>query len=809
MDPTFQAQNESDYLQMINYLIDELNKKKGSNIPNQLHNKPIFLFEFFIFELYLPRELLRQMKQPLLAFRFLDFPTLTLSGNVIYNEEKIIFNQGKSSYFEMTVPELKENLIKKPMYIMFIDKNFGDMKIIGSSRLNISIFAYDSFLEYSGSTPKPRRNILKLFDNSLEKVAEFEISLLIRREYYKYEINTFPLNQEKIFVNNNAIKNVYGRENLNTCAKPYTNDLRMQNTDNIMKSDHIRMDMNEKTKKQLIDTLTQTNNQENKGVNTYTEINDDVNQLLNYKNDNNNEINDNNIQKENHPDDYWKGEKNVLSIMNLLNADNRNPPALYYTHNKPEKKKEETVIRIIHEEKNNKNKYDDNDSNYNKSKKKNETTFSQTENDFKLDEREKRERIKKKKNEPYSIKEKNYYPRKQKKMTDKEMINYMYNSTKEKYERDLKEGKVPQISFIPNNSRNLPINTYNMSMKRYKNEFNENIEEKQNENDEEEKNYNNEFDNNDNVNYEEIDDNNEYLKVYSQIKKSKENSALEPDVEEIKSYVDKELKESKTIPENINSQSNEYNDFENISSNINSKNKGSSNNFNNSTSTNNKKNIIPKKSVKKSVSSQKSGGTNSLINSVLESGNSNKRKKTISTIEENIEGYNDFNNDIDEEINDKNNKIIANQSQIIPEDNINKNINSTNSIQEDIKVNNNKNINSTNSIPEDIKTNKNKNINSTNSIPEDIKVNSNKNINSTNSIPEDISGNYNKNIGFSNSSIKESIPQNIKSTNSIPEDIPSEKNNNKGNKFSNISSNKFKESSIIGSKEIDEIIEED
>jgi hypothetical protein len=28
MDPTFQAQNESDYLQMINYLIDELNKKK-------------------------------------------------------------------------------------------------------------------------------------------------------------------------------------------------------------------------------------------------------------------------------------------------------------------------------------------------------------------------------------------------------------------------------------------------------------------------------------------------------------------------------------------------------------------------------------------------------------------------------------------------------------------------------------------------------------------------------------------------------------------------------------------------------------
>ena len=28
MDPNFKSQNESDYLQMINYLISELNKKK-------------------------------------------------------------------------------------------------------------------------------------------------------------------------------------------------------------------------------------------------------------------------------------------------------------------------------------------------------------------------------------------------------------------------------------------------------------------------------------------------------------------------------------------------------------------------------------------------------------------------------------------------------------------------------------------------------------------------------------------------------------------------------------------------------------
>lgn len=89
-----QSKNDSDYLKMINYLINELNKAKSANIPNQLHNKPIFLYEFFVFSLYLPRELLRSIKQPILAFRLFDFPTLTISGNTIYKDEKILFNQG-------------------------------------------------------------------------------------------------------------------------------------------------------------------------------------------------------------------------------------------------------------------------------------------------------------------------------------------------------------------------------------------------------------------------------------------------------------------------------------------------------------------------------------------------------------------------------------------------------------------------------------------------------------------------------------------------------------------------------------------
>ena len=187
-----QQQNE-EYISMINYLISNLNKAKISpqSIQQKKASMPVFLFEFFVFELYLPRDIIRLVKQPIIACRLLDFPTLTLEGRVNLEQETIIFNQGKSSFFEMDLGELKNSLINQSMYIMFLDLNHGNMKIIGSCRLNISVFAYDSFLNFDKNSkyPDPRRNILQLFDNSTTKIGEFEISLLIRREYYKFDKN--------------------------------------------------------------------------------------------------------------------------------------------------------------------------------------------------------------------------------------------------------------------------------------------------------------------------------------------------------------------------------------------------------------------------------------------------------------------------------------------------------------------------------------------------------------------------------------------------------------------------------------------
>ena len=188
-----QNQNENEeYLSMVNYLISQLNKAKVNAFPvkNQSTSLPIFLYEFFVFELYLPSELLKFIKQPILAFRLLDFPSLTLEGSLNYQRQSIIFNQGKSSYFEMDLLDLKDNLLNQPMYIMFLDLNHGNIKVIGNCRLNVSLFTYDSFLNYGkGPIPEPRKNILQLFDNTMEKIGEFEMTLLIRREYYKFDKN--------------------------------------------------------------------------------------------------------------------------------------------------------------------------------------------------------------------------------------------------------------------------------------------------------------------------------------------------------------------------------------------------------------------------------------------------------------------------------------------------------------------------------------------------------------------------------------------------------------------------------------------
>jgi len=199
---------------IINNLRNEITNEQPNEKKDIIHNNfdeslNVFLYEFFVFELYTPKEILKTLRQPILAFRLLDFPTLSIEGRLNAQKNLVIFNQGKSSFFEMELRILKDYLSNEPLYVMFIDLNHGDIRIIGSSRLNISIFDNEHFLEQNTnnlhkSTPKPRRNLLKLFDKCQTVVAEFDISLLIKREFFNYHSKKEILDRLNIDVNKNS-----------------------------------------------------------------------------------------------------------------------------------------------------------------------------------------------------------------------------------------------------------------------------------------------------------------------------------------------------------------------------------------------------------------------------------------------------------------------------------------------------------------------------------------------------------------------------------------------------------------------------
>ena len=179
---------DSNYI--IQYLLNSMQQQNVDTKEKQANldiKNPMFLYEFFVFDLYIPKEIVRSINTPVLAFRLLDFPTQSIEGFKNVEKSCISFNQGKSCFFEMEMNRLKNYLLEEPLYIMLMDTNNGNMRVLGSSRVNISIFVYDQFLDYEGDPPLPRRNLLKLFDNNGHTVGEFDVTLLIKRETFKYQ----------------------------------------------------------------------------------------------------------------------------------------------------------------------------------------------------------------------------------------------------------------------------------------------------------------------------------------------------------------------------------------------------------------------------------------------------------------------------------------------------------------------------------------------------------------------------------------------------------------------------------------------
>lgn len=80
-----------------------------------------FKFQFYVHQLTLTKDFFN-VEKPAVAIRFLDFPTLIIHGSLAADGH-LMFNKGKSTSFRMHSDTLKQSLLSKPFYVMFIDSN--------------------------------------------------------------------------------------------------------------------------------------------------------------------------------------------------------------------------------------------------------------------------------------------------------------------------------------------------------------------------------------------------------------------------------------------------------------------------------------------------------------------------------------------------------------------------------------------------------------------------------------------------------------------------------------------------------------
>lgn len=302
--------NNNEAFSNIKEMINENNSHNIDNYYKALHETtPFFLFEFFVFEMILPKDVFITLKKPILLFRLFDYPSQTIIGEKLEESKtKINFNSGKTCFFEMEIEVYKRILYEEPLYIMLVDDNFGQMKILATSRVNISVFAFDQFCQYSGTPPDPRRNILKLFDGKGNTVCEFELSLLIRREYFKY--NSEKIIDEIAYNNNSKYQNVEQNESI---MNEYENEDKNENFTSVKMKKNLS---NNKFKNEKENSAEYINNNI-KGNNTVTKNDGFENKLLSNGKLN---LNKNSIptsfKQSNDPMTNSKSTKKVLNISN-------------------------------------------------------------------------------------------------------------------------------------------------------------------------------------------------------------------------------------------------------------------------------------------------------------------------------------------------------------------------------------------------------------------------------------------------------------------------------------------------------------
>ncbi len=120
-----------------------------------------FKFQFFVHQVTLTKDFFN-IERPAIAIRFLDFPTLVIHGELNSNG-LLQFCKGKCTSFKMSSETLRTALASKPFYVMFIDANTANIKMLASSNVNLAVLS-QHFLKPEKAETNVRRNYLVLFD---------------------------------------------------------------------------------------------------------------------------------------------------------------------------------------------------------------------------------------------------------------------------------------------------------------------------------------------------------------------------------------------------------------------------------------------------------------------------------------------------------------------------------------------------------------------------------------------------------------------------------------------------------------------
>ena len=74
--------------------------------------------------------------------------------------------------------DLRAALLTKPFYVMFIDASSGNVQMLASSNVNISVLGQKyEFFERETANVNLRRNYLFLFDQSQKEAVKMDVSL--------------------------------------------------------------------------------------------------------------------------------------------------------------------------------------------------------------------------------------------------------------------------------------------------------------------------------------------------------------------------------------------------------------------------------------------------------------------------------------------------------------------------------------------------------------------------------------------------------------------------------------------------------